>query len=476
MSHYGEGRRGLTIRQFSAAHEIGGGEEQARPRRGLSLRVNFAWTFVGNVVYAACQWGMLVVLAKMGNATMVGQFALALAIVAPVMMLSKMNLKGVQATDARRDFQFGDYLALRLVTTALSMVIIAGIVVATGYGGVTAAVVLIVGLAKAFETISDIIYGLVQQRERMDRIAISMMIKGGVSLLALGAGVYLTGSIVWGVVGLAASWALILATYDVRSAALVQDPGALVASLARLFRSEGLLHPRWDLRTLVRLGWLALPLGLVMMLNSLGTSVPRYFIQHYLGSRDLGIFAAMAYLMVAGNTVIAALSDSASPRLSQYYAAGNRAAYRQLLFRLLLLGGGLGLAGVLVSAVAGKLVLTLLYRPEYAQHADVLVWLAITATGTFLIWFLGCGMTSARYFRVQTPLNAGALLITALACPLLIPGHGLLGATWALLLGTLTQLVAMSAVLALIVRRQPRSPLPEAQILQPETAYANGSD
>ncbi|MGI6375285.1 MAG: hypothetical protein ACOX3S_04670 [Anaerolineae bacterium] len=25
----------------------------------LSLRANFSWTLVGNVVYAACQWGML---------------------------------------------------------------------------------------------------------------------------------------------------------------------------------------------------------------------------------------------------------------------------------------------------------------------------------------------------------------------------------------------------------------------------------
>jgi hypothetical protein len=54
----------------------------AAPTGGLSLRKNFSWTFVGNVVYAACQWGILVALAKLGTPEMVGQFTLGLAVAA----------------------------------------------------------------------------------------------------------------------------------------------------------------------------------------------------------------------------------------------------------------------------------------------------------------------------------------------------------------------------------------------------------
>ena len=44
-----------------------------------ALRVTFAWTLAGNVVYAGCQWGMISILAKLGSAAGVGQFALGLA-------------------------------------------------------------------------------------------------------------------------------------------------------------------------------------------------------------------------------------------------------------------------------------------------------------------------------------------------------------------------------------------------------------
>src|SRR3954466_10204757 len=83
----------------------------------LSLRTNFSWTFIGNVVYAGCQWGMLMVLAKRGNPQLVGEYALGLAVTAPVIMLSNLQLRAVLATDANEEHPFSAYLWLRLFTT-----------------------------------------------------------------------------------------------------------------------------------------------------------------------------------------------------------------------------------------------------------------------------------------------------------------------------------------------------------------------
>src|SRR5271166_684261 len=90
----------------------------------LPLRVSFSWTLAGNVIYAACQFGMLSVLAKLGSPSMVGQYALGLAITAPVFMLTNLQLRGVQATDARHEFEFADYFTLRLTATLLGTLVI----------------------------------------------------------------------------------------------------------------------------------------------------------------------------------------------------------------------------------------------------------------------------------------------------------------------------------------------------------------
>jgi O-antigen/teichoic acid export membrane protein len=419
----------------------------------LSLRANFTWAFVGNVVYSACQWGMLTVLAKLGSAEMVGQFSLGLAITAPVIMLTNLQLRTVQATDAQDKYAFSSYLGLRLVMTTLALLVIAGVVWISGFRTVTAWVVMVIGLSKAIETISDVFYGLCQKHERMDRVAGSLMIRGPLSLAMLGSGVYLTGSVLWGTAGLVAAFLLVLVGYDIRNGVQVlrttSQPGGMAFGSSG-WRAE--VYPRWQWGTLARLAWLALPLGIVMMLLSLNTNVPGYFVERYLGERELGIFSAMAYLIVAGNLVVVALGSSASPQLAKHYVQEDVTAFRKLLLNLVGVGALLGVAGMLAALVAGREILTILYRPEYAEYPGVFLWLMGAAAIKYVASFLGYGMTAAGYFKAQMPLFAIVAGVTVLACLWLVPSHGLLGAAMALVISTVVQVVGSVVVVAQSVR------------------------
>jgi len=434
--------------------------QQLKP---LTLRRNFSWTFTGHLVYAASQWGMLVLLAKLGSPEMVGQFTLGLAVTAPAIMFTNLQLRQIQATDAKGEYVFSDYLGLRLIATALGFLIIAGITLKAGYRWETSLVILAIALAKAFESISDVFYGLIQQHERMDRIAIALMIKGPLSLLLLGIGVSLTGSVVGGSLGLAVAWGLVLFGWDLPNGRLILNNSSqgreredLLVADAEPANSQNPLYPRWEGKTLGKLVWLALPLGLVMMLISLNTNIPRYFLERYLGERELGIFSAISYLMVAGNMVVSALAQSASPRLAKYYAAGNSTAFRTLLFKLVGVGLMLGAGGVFVAVVAGRPILTLLYKPEYAERADLFAWLMVVAGIGYVSSFLGYGITAARYFQVQMPLFALVTAASGIACLWLIPTRGVQGAVIALIVGAMVQAVFSFAVIAYALYRLDR--------------------
>jgi O-antigen/teichoic acid export membrane protein len=75
-----------------------------QPLKSLTLRQNFSWTFVGNIIYAASQWGMLVVLAKLGSPEMVGQFMRGLAVTAPIILFSNLQLRQIQTTDVKQHY------------------------------------------------------------------------------------------------------------------------------------------------------------------------------------------------------------------------------------------------------------------------------------------------------------------------------------------------------------------------------------
>ncbi len=403
----------------------------------LSLRVNFSWSLVGNVVYAASQWGMVVVIAKLGTPEMVGQFALAFAIAAPVFMFTNLALRSVQVTDAAHAYRFGEYLVLRLAMTALGLATVAGLLLVTDYERSIVLVTALVGVAKASESLSDICYGLMQQRERMDLIARSLVLKGLGSLGAVTSILALTGSLVLAVAGLAASWLLLFAAFDLRRTRLF-DTSERPGGGTRAVR-PGRLR---------RLAVLALPLGLAMMLISLNSSIPRYFIEEALGERALGFYSALAYLVIGGATVVHALGQSASPRLAQTYAAGDRRGFARLLGRLVALTLAFGCAGWLGAFLLGRPILGAVYTPEYAAYAPLFTALM----GVAVLWYatdlLGYGLTAMRAFKVQLPILAVSTAANALLCAWLLPRLGLVGAVWALLAYAVLYLLLSSVVFA----------------------------
>ena len=424
--------------------------------KSLTLRQNFSWTFVGNIVYAASQWGILVVLAKLGSPEMVGQFTLGLAVTAPIILFANLQLRQIQTTDVDLKYQFGDYLGLRLICAGLSLLTICIIALTAGYRWETSLVILVIGVAKVLESISDVFHGLFQYHERMDRIALSLMIKGPLSLLLLSIGVWLTGDVLGGTVGLAAIWALVLVLYDIPNGLAVLK--AATGSETAVSSQQHWLQPRFNLSNLRSLVSLALPLGLVMMLISLNVNIPRYFIEHHLGDRELGIFSALSYLMVAGNIVVSALGQSATPRLAQYYTAGKGQDFQNLVVKTVLIGAVLGGIFILMAAIAGQQILTLLYRPEYAERGYLFLLLMVAAGIGYVASFLGYAMTAAQYFRVQLPLFIVATGISALACFWLIPSQGLVGAAIASIVSAVVQAIFSLGVIIYAIRKLTKSP------------------
>jgi O-antigen/teichoic acid export membrane protein len=382
------------------------------------------------VVNAGAWFAMTIVLAKLGSPEHVGQFALGLAMTAPIFMFATLRLRDVQATDSKQEYLFGDYFAMRLITTALALLVVVGVVLVSGFDREAALVILATAASKSSEAISDAFYGLFMQHERLDRIAKSMMMKGPLSLIGLAIGFYLTGSVFWGVVGLVMARVVIMVGYDIRNATLSLNPHS---KLDGFIIPRDVPRPRWDKTTLARLAWLTIPLGFVTMLISFNSNIPRYFIEGHLGSYQLGLFAAITSFQKAAPTVVQALGRSASPRLAKYYAANNARAFRRLALRLAGIGALLGGAGVLVALVAGRPILTLFYGPEYALPG--LFVLVMFAAGTdYIATMLLFVITSARYFRIQLPLHILTTGTVALASFLLIPSAGLVGAAMALII------------------------------------------
>ncbi|MDA2530936.1 polysaccharide biosynthesis protein [Bacillus cereus] len=404
----------------------------------ISLKKNFSWTFIGNIIYAACQWAILMLFTKLGSVKMVGVFSLGLAITAPVYMFLNLQLQGILATDKKNNYSFNEYFSLRLMTSNIGMLLIMVFLLISNYDLVTKWVVFLIALAKYFDSFSEIIFGLLQNKELMKRISISLILKGLLSVSSMFLSLYITGDILISMICYAVSSCVIFILYDMKS--------------MKMFKQ--CIKVSFVFSKLKSLFLLSLPMGLVMLLISLNTNIPRYFIENYLGAESLGYFSALAYVMVAGNTVISALGQACVSRLAQYYVEMDIKSFRVLLFKLIGIGILIGIIGVVVIGFIGEEILTIIYSDAYKEYNHIFILIMISAGIGYISSFMGYGMTAARCYKVQPVIFGIVSIVTILLSYWCVPQYGLTGAGITLIFASIVQLIGSSLVIVYLLKKR----------------------
>jgi O-antigen/teichoic acid export membrane protein len=413
-----------------------------------SLKINFSWTILGNLVYGISQILLFGLISKLSTPEILGQYTLGIAIVTPTMMFANLQLRTLQATDAGERYRFRDYFELRCLTVVVSLVFLAILALYGPFGSAKGGIIFLVGLAKAIEAISDLFYGALQQRECLERIAKSMVYRSILSLLTFALLFNISQSLPIACLGLVGSALFVLFAYDVRSPfRFFKD--YQVGADGVVDRLQGAIklwmRPSWTV--LGELFKVALPVGVVIMLLSLCSNIPRYFIEGYWGSRDLGIFAALSYVPISGVIVVSACGQSALPRLARYYACADVKRFQKLTVQLLGIALALGSTGYIGALLVGKPLLSLLYSSEYAEQSLLFSRLMLWGGLHYAASLMGSAAAAAQYFRSSLALAAFRTLVTIVTSWLFIQHQGLQGAVLSLVVDETVQLIGLAMIL-----------------------------
>ncbi|HAM80055.1 MAG TPA: polysaccharide biosynthesis protein [Ornithinibacillus sp.] len=402
----------------------------------LSLKKNIAWTLAGSIIYSVTQWLLLIVIAKLGTPEMVGQYALGLAITAPVVMLTDMKLRLSLVTDAKTSFQFEHYLGTRIFSTIISLIIFILIVLLFGYEFHTSMIIILIGLAKLPEAVSDIFHGLLQKHERMDFCTISNIIKGVLTVIVFAIILYSTQDLILAIIGQLLVWTLILLFYD-----------------GRIAKQYTAIKISFHLPKIKELTKLTIPLGFMGLLTSFNTNIPSYFIEHFLGKEELGYFVALYYILLAGNRVANSLKQPAAPRLAVLYQIEDKSGYKKLLIILIGLGLLMGLGVLFIAYVFGDILLTLIYTPSYAAYTGLFIALMIAGIFNYPSTFLSTAIIATRHFKSQPYLAALWVFVSVIGCIIFIPLFGVIGAALAVILSSFIEAFSLLIVLISIVKK-----------------------
>lgn len=404
------------------------------------MRRNTAWAFVGNSVYAGCQWAVFVLLVKALKPEEAGAFAYATAVTGPIFVLANVRLRNLLATGIESPRDFADYLNARLLTTAAAVAVslAIGALVSPHVGSF--AVLAIMTLGRACDAISDVCHGLFQRELDMQSPAIGLAINGLLSVALVGSVLVLGSSLLMATAAYAVGSFIALAGWDAPRAARLHAVGHSDAAHRRSIGRAA--ASAW------RLIAMALPLGLSSAIGSVQTNLPRYVIASYLGPAMLAKFAAISYITMVGHLIVNATSQAALPVLARDAQASDP-RYRTRLGGLVAGTIVLGAMTITATFAFGRTALAVIYGKDYAEYAGVLLWLVAAMVLTFASVFLGTGTTARQRFAAQSVITAMSLAAVSVSMIPLVRSYGLSGAACSLLAGAI---VEFSAYVILTIR------------------------
>lgn len=421
------------------------GPSRAQPQhKKLSLRKSFSWMFVAMAISSVLKWGMVIVLAKVGGAEMVGVWTLAMAICLPVMFLTGLNLESALVTDSRREFAIGQYLGLRLLSSVAMMAIIGFSAWAqVGDDWSTLSCVLLYGLGVAVLSVRTLVLSVAVQNECANVNARSELISSTGSLVALALLLWWSGSLLLALAGIMLFRAAVLLLHDLPVTHSVDrqfHPGQALQFMPRL--SRGIL----------RLAWVTLPLGIAVAALAYANNMPVYFLEAYHGTETTGYYGGLNAFILALNIFLVPLFSAVGPRLSRDFLDN-----RRRFVRLLLQVTGVFLAGGLIMLpmlyLSAPWLLRVALRQEYVAYSHEFVILMGMGVLYVVCQFLGFAIQASRGFWLLLVSQVIVLLASGASSWALVPSYGIWGAVWSRAVTVAIWVLVVVAALAWQLRR-----------------------
>jgi len=392
---------------------------------GKRLGRAFGWSAVGNYLYAAAQFAVLLVIVARGTQSDVASFLLALAVAAPIFMTMSLNLRAALASDSAGDYTVRAYIVTRAASTAVGvvLVIVVSFFIGAGSGGTLA--IVLMGLAKASESVSNLAQGAYLHAEKHEYVTASQ-----ISLAVLGYGGFVavfvsTGNLEAALVALGIGWlmsALVVDSFLIRR---VKD------DLASMNGSD----------SAVTLARVSAPLGLERGATALAAYLPLIVL-------DLSgaTVAAVAAFGVVSQTVrvvqVFARTSSFAliPALSRLYAAGEHRVLGALFRKLFLIVGIAGVALFVGAVSVGDRLIELIFGAAYVVDGLIEI-IALNGASIVFLALTMIGLLSFRKFRLVLGVRILAIGVTTLFLVVLTGRYGVLGVASAAVLGNATSVV-----------------------------------
>lgn len=268
-------------------------------------RISLFAQAAGIIAYAGLQWLVLIRLLPIGGYTLVGNYALAQAVVAPVIGFFAFSMRPLWVSGAINEISAGNVLFVRIVTGALALIVAIGINLIFGMR-INIIIFTYVLISKFLDTISDILSGIFDRQGKSSISGLLLIMKSALLSLLI-------------IIG----WILQFDLFTTILTLIIFQSFAVFVE----WKISGATHPSNFFNSSK---WITIfPLGTAFFaaLNSLVASLsgffPRYLLEFFSNRETVGYFSTIYIPVLMIQMVATGLSQTHLYKLSKIVRLGN---------------------------------------------------------------------------------------------------------------------------------------------------------
>lgn len=385
-----------------------------------------SWLFMSNVVKSCAQWGILVILIKFFTTEDVGYFTLAMALAAPVFMLTDMQLKSVLIVEPfGENDNFRTYQLIRFITTSLATI---GLILYCVFFRDVNIIILIIIIYKAVESSIDILYGYLQKCDKMVLMSKLDIFKTFAAL------------------ALCFIFAVCTKRIALCLSALVVVSLIFYVINNYFINREATFKFNPSIKEIIGIVKKSLPLGISVFFSSYIVNYPRIAIEGMYGPSFLAYFGAYSYLAIGVFQVYIPLQIFLRQRLSIAYQNNDKKDFINKIKKTIILLILYGIFTFSALYLFGDFVIQLIYDENYLEYSSVLLLLIIAQTIVSVWNIISIAVLSFNIYTKQAFISIGVLAAVILFTNPLIRSFGIYGGGYVSIMAAVLSLICYSSI------------------------------
>lgn len=363
-------------------------------KNGISVKQNLIWNSLGNIVYLLAQWVTTYLVTKILGFENAGIYSLAMSLSNTFATFALYGMRNFQASDTNREYNENTYISSRIITCGLSLLVCISFVLINSYDNFQKICIIAYMVFKISEAMVDVYHGIDQLNMRMDIIGKSYMIRGCIANTLFVIVILITKNLLLGIISLSVVSYVIIFLYDRRE-------------VVKFYKKTSVY-----LKNTKKLLIACFPIAIFTFIQTLFTTVPRYFIERNLGSELLGIYASISLPVILVQVLASYIFTPFITVFAEFYNNNDINGFKKLFVKITLILVSLAGVSIIGAILLGEWGLRILFGGNIGEYANLLIPLVACTILTAFSWFLFTIITVMRNFKAMN--IAG--LVSAVVC------------------------------------------------------------